>query len=590
LQGADKPKTEYESLLCGIWAEVFELPEIGRNDNFFDLGGDSLIAAVMSARIHAALGIEVAPCRYFEHPELAGLAQVLSDLSQFKAPATPARELPVVRTGPIPLSYSQEAWWYRSQAPNLGGGHTTARCSRIAGPLDRGVLTECIKIIVRRHEMLRTTISLEEGQPAQVIHDPEDVQVAFYDVSADPNPEIKAKDIWKAEQAYIFDLTQPSLVRFSLIRLNDGEHWFLRSAHAMMGDGLSWTIFVRELAELYEARKQGRDSPLLQTLPAQYGDYAIAERKAVHPDLPRYRELLLWWAGFLLETAQPEHPAYRRALLRCMNAASSKPAFLRTILGALLRTGFRVPAPPRAELPFKRAKRKDIVDPSEGIIHWGLKPAVSLRLHELARQQGATRYAVRAAAFVAMLAAETRKTNVVLFGALSNRNRAASRDVFGYCNMPAMFVFDCQQQWTFRELLSHIRVRISAMQAHADFPYDRLHQEMRIWKVKMPTARVMLSTAWSHPCIRSDGIEITCLPDRFNNPTPALFDLKFDPINEETNCSVFFDARVYDPMKVRAFVDGFVRLLEFVSSRPDATIRTAIAAIQGAEGQPTASK
>jgi hypothetical protein len=118
------------------------------------------------------------------------------------------------------------------------------------------------------------------------------------------------------------------------------------------------------------------------------------------------------------------------------------------------------------------------------------------------------------------------------------------------------------------------------MQSHADLPHDRLHRQMRAWKVKMPTARVVLSIGWSHPCVRSADLEITFVPERFNDAVPALFDMKFDPANEATNCGLFFDARVYDPEKVRGFVDRFIRLLEQVSSRPDIAIKEAIAAIR----------
>ena len=72
----EQPQTETEMLLADIWAEIFDLPDISRDDDFFNLGGDSLSGAVVAARIHAALGVELSLGEIADHPTIVGTRRV----------------------------------------------------------------------------------------------------------------------------------------------------------------------------------------------------------------------------------------------------------------------------------------------------------------------------------------------------------------------------------------------------------------------------------------------------------------------------------------------------------------------------------
>ena len=207
---------------------------------------------------------------------------------------------------------------------------------------------------------------------------------------------------------------------------------------------------------------------------------------------------------------------------------------------------------------------------------------MSGRLSALGRQEGTSPYVTRLAVYVAMLAAETGDPNVVLYTSLSNRGRPETRNVFGCCATPAILMVRCDEQRTFRQLLSFVRDRLRVMQLHADLPYDRIHHEMRTWKIKMPQGRAILSSAWSHAPIHCGGVEMTVLPERFIGAVPLAFDVRLDIANEERNCGVLFDAAYYDPAKVRGFVGRFAALLDVVSRAPDMRLTEAMASIKGA--------
>ena len=318
----DAPRTDIERFLAGLWRESFDLEEIGRQDNFFDLGGDSLTAAVMAARVHGAFGIEIGLATFFDFPMLAELAQEIEDHGP--AAAAPPIESSGTRPTEFPATYNQESFWAlgESCAPSL----TMSRCSRIAGRLDIAVLTRCISEIVERHEMLRTTFAGTKGDLRQVVHPPAKVAVPFHDLSGQPDPEIKAREIWKTEQATSFDLRRPPLARFALIKLRDDKYWLVYTAHAILLDGLSWNIFFKELGERYAAHAHGIVAPNLRGSALQCGDYALWQRDTLRPGGQRYRDSLAWWMNAVLTASYPAPPGISPCLAVVHESGGRGPA------------------------------------------------------------------------------------------------------------------------------------------------------------------------------------------------------------------------------------------------------------------------
>jgi hypothetical protein len=574
---------ETEQRLVRVWEEVFDTTGIDSDDDFFDLGGDSLTGAVMSARVQAIFGLELQLETIFDNSVLCDLATTIDELRSSSAETESVPDL--ARTGTLPLTYNQESHWLFAQTTVPAAALTMSRCSRILGPLDEEILSHCISTMVRRHEMLRTSFSIVGGEPVQIVHPPPNVPLPLHDVADEPDVDGKAREVWKSEAARVFDLTKPPLICFALIRLRVDEHWLVYTAHCILVDGVSWSIFFRELGELYEAKTRGREVKALQVSPQQYGEYAIWQRQSLHPQNDRYGEALTWWTSYLLEASFPVHPTYRKAVLWCMDRMRLKDRFQKQAVGGILRQVLRPPLPPRTELPFRRADPKPDVDPGEGLITCNLKTDIADRLSEFERQQGATAYMTRLAAFVAILAAETGDPNVVLYTSLSNRDHPATRNVFGCCATPVILIFNCEGRCSFREFVAVVRNRLLGMQAHADLPYDRLYREMRAWKVKMPQGLAILGVARGHPTISCVGVTISRIRDWSINVKPTMFTVLLDAASDEKeeNCRVAFDASVYETAQIRKFVHRFIALLDVVSRQPDIGIDDAIALAQKSE-------
>ena len=183
-------QTRTEILLADIWAEALELPEIFRDDDFFNLGGDSLRGAIVAAEIYSTFGVEISLAAIAEHSTVCALASYIDDGGSPDAARLPP-VMPVPRDGPMPLSPFQERIWRASEI--RPGNEVTVRSYDIRGPVDVEILEDCFRYLVDRHEILRTTVAIVDGRPAQVVHSTAPVGFSFFDVSAEDNPRERAE-------------------------------------------------------------------------------------------------------------------------------------------------------------------------------------------------------------------------------------------------------------------------------------------------------------------------------------------------------------------------------------------------------------
>lgn len=256
------PATPAEENLAAIWQELLGVAPIGIHDSFFDLGGHSLMAVQLLARITARFGVEIPIGILFEAPTIAMLAPRLSRPVVPADAAIPRRP----RSDRAPLSFAQQRLWFIDLLAPGNAAYNNPVAMRLRGPLDIDALTAALAEIHRRHEILRTTFPLEDGAPVQRIGAPGPVEIHWLE------PRAARPALWEAVAAP-FDLATRPPVRHLLTRLGEDDHLFATAMHHILWDEWSQGIFVRELAGLYEAFRDGLPSPLPE-LPLQYGDWA----------------------------------------------------------------------------------------------------------------------------------------------------------------------------------------------------------------------------------------------------------------------------------------------------------------------------
>ncbi|GAA4975801.1 amino acid adenylation domain-containing protein [Actinoplanes utahensis] len=245
------PRTPAETALLDAMRAVLGIDGFGVHHDFFRLGGSSLTATRLVARLRDHAGLVVSLRDVFTTPTAAALAERVRQ-APAAAAAPPAR---ADRTGPLPLSAAQRRLWFLHRLDRTGREYLVPATYRLRGPLDVGALRAACRRLAERHEILRTRYVIgPDGEPAQVIDPPGDVPV---EVGGTAGPRG-------------FDLSRDHQFRVSVVPVGPQEHILLLLTHHIAVDGWSWKIIGNELAALY----QGSELPA----PAwQYADHAVAE-------------------------------------------------------------------------------------------------------------------------------------------------------------------------------------------------------------------------------------------------------------------------------------------------------------------------
>ena len=274
------PQTPIEQELAGVWTEILGLERVGVHDNFFDLGGHSLLATQVISRLRDTLRVELPLRRFFETPTVAGLAESI-EIDRGQGQVLQLQPLlPVSRDGELQLSFAQQRLWILDQLEPDTSTYNILAAMRLTGPLDASALQRSLTEIVLRHETLRTTFKIKEGQPIQVIGQPQAIYLSIVNLQDLPEIEREAKvQKLAAEEAQRpFDLANSPLLRLTLLQLSKEEHIFLLTMHHIVSDGWSIGVLFRELQTLYQAYSTGQRSPLAE-LPIQYVDFAHWQRQ-----------------------------------------------------------------------------------------------------------------------------------------------------------------------------------------------------------------------------------------------------------------------------------------------------------------------
>ena len=269
-------RTPEEEILCGLFAEVLGVSRVGLDDNFFEMGGHSLLAVTLVSRVRTVLGVELPLDTLFEWPRVGELGPRLRESGKEQTPLVRQE-----RPERLPLSYAQQRLWFIDQLEEgMGTEYNVPGALRLRGELYREALERTINTIVGRHESLRTHFAEIDGEALQVIERELRIEVPVEDLSEleEGEQQERVQAAMRREREQPFDLAQGPVLRMKLLRLGEQEHILLRTMHHIVSDGWSEGVFNREFMILYEAYREGREDPL-KPLTVQYADFAIWQRK-----------------------------------------------------------------------------------------------------------------------------------------------------------------------------------------------------------------------------------------------------------------------------------------------------------------------
>ncbi|MGH9012045.1 MAG: amino acid adenylation domain-containing protein, partial [Acidimicrobiia bacterium] len=263
-----RPASPTEEILAAVFAEVLGLPTVGLDDDFFVLGGHSLLAARLIGRIRASLGLELPIRALFESPTVAGLVGHLSDRAR-----PPLRRC--APDGPLPLSPAQARLWFLYRLEGPSPTYNIPMAVRFDDGLDVVALEAALADLVERHETLRTVFPDRDGVAHQVVLPPTDAASTLAVVDG---TDATLDDILESLGEYCFDLGVEPPVQATLIHLDNGADVLSLVVHHIASDEASDEPLWSDLAEAYQARRDGR-TPDWPPLPVTYRDYTVWQQQ-----------------------------------------------------------------------------------------------------------------------------------------------------------------------------------------------------------------------------------------------------------------------------------------------------------------------
>jgi acyl carrier protein len=436
------PRTPIEQVLAGIWTEVLGVNGFGIDDNFFELGGHSLLAIQVISRLRDTFRIEIPLSYLFESPTIAECAQRIETKIRTgeKLEIPPIK--PVSRSENLPLSFAQQRLWLMCQLVPDSNFYNETEVLKVSGQLNIAALEQSINEIVRRHEVLRTTFPIVQGQPTVAIAPCLTISLPVIDLRDLNQQQREAKTIQIAieEAKQPFDLTQGPLLRVTLLWLDSTEYILLLNEHHIISDGWSMGIWVEELTTLYEAYCAGKASlrdasgTPLPELPIQYVDFAVWQRKWLQGE-ELHRQLDYW----------------------------------RKQLGQNL-TPLQLPTdkPRPAQLTYQ-GQKVDFLLPLD----------LTKQLQALSQKEGVTLFMTLLAVFKTLLYCYSGQADIRVGSPIANRNRAEVEKLIGFFVNTLVLRTDLSNHPSFRELLGRVREVTLGAYAHQDLPFEKIVEELQ---------------------------------------------------------------------------------------------------------------
>ncbi len=277
-QDYEAPKGDLEHQLSEIWSEALALKRVGRQNNFFQLGGHSLTATRVVSLLYQRLGFQISLKDFFEHDTIASLADYLNGQR-----ATAYQEIPLVGDrSDYALSYSQQQIWTVCQAESQSVAYHMGGAVKLEGALRSRALERSLQLLIEHHESLRTRFIVVGGEPRQEIIPIEALvfPLELEDLQGELDPEQVLNDHIRIASSQSFDLSSGPLLRVKLYQLGPEEHVLFFVMHHIITDGWSLRLMVEQLMGAYAAAVT--DSPIsFPKLRVQYKDYAHWQRDEV---------------------------------------------------------------------------------------------------------------------------------------------------------------------------------------------------------------------------------------------------------------------------------------------------------------------
>ncbi|WP_455917339.1 non-ribosomal peptide synthetase [Pseudomonas cerasi] len=521
-------ESDLQNQIAAIWCEQLQVATVAADDHFFLLGGNSITATQVVARLRETLGLELNLRMLFEAPTLASFAASVAQLQQDGGIAQGAIHA-LSRQDDLPQSLAQNRLWITWQLDPQSSAYTIPGALRLRGELDEDAVRASFQHLIQRHEALRTRFYERDGQAFQRVQATAEFDLQIIDLSDLPGAEreARAQQIREDEARTQFDLEKGPLLWVTLVRLDDEDHQLLVTLHHIIADGWSLSILIDEFSRLYAAATQGQTLEL-PTLALQYADYGSWQRQWLAEG--EGQRQLAYWKTQLGE----EHPS--------LSLATDHP---------------------RSAQQRHSASRHSV----------RLEAGLSAAIRQTAQDNQATPFMLLLAAFQSLLYRYSGQRDIRIGVPNANRPRQETQGLIGFFINTLVLRAELDGRLPFNQLLAATRQTALGAQAHQDLPFEQLLEAF-------PHAREqgLFQVMFNHQ--QRDLSALRRLPGMLADELPwhsreAKFDLQLhseEDRNGRLSLSFDYADELFDSATIQRLAEHFINMLHAVCEQPQQAI------------------
>ena len=521
----DSEPGKISEILIDIWKSLTGLNQIGPDDNFFDLGGQSLLALQIMVRIKEEFKVNISLKSFYDNPTINKLSSLITT---DKVPEEHVHEFTTVNSYKnLPLSANQKAIWIYTQFNSSNPAYNIPYTYHFRGNIRTDIFQKSMEILFQRHPIMFSVFGSKDYEPYYDII-PVPVTVNEIDFS-DENPDVRIEKIYSfigEDSRKGFNITTGPLFRIYLLKNDEADFYFHATIHHLIFDGWSWSILIKEFPEIYSSLIAGK-SPELEKIEFQYYDYVKLQREtdnSLNEDISRR-----FWIENLKDCT--------------------------TILN----------------FPYDH-QRKSIPTGFGGKEFINIPPEYTSVLKEISKSESTTLFPTLLSALAILFQRYSGQDDLCIGTATANRQQIKLEKIFGMFVNTTVIRFKIEEEKKFKNFVNQTRDSVLETLSYNDLPFERLVEAVKVKRVSNVNPIFQVALVWLTNSADSITLNGDITGERITVPEGVSpFDITFY-LWENKGCiegEIEYDIDILDRDTIVRLKNNFIKIIQVVTDRPD---------------------